>query len=80
MTSRVTVSQPDNDNAPIVFGHAANDNAAGLPGTDAPRCFSPAAANDDWIEIDLPISIGVLAEEVAILDRFLRSQILALFD
>ena len=40
----------------------------------------PAPANDDWIEADLPIRISVLAEEITLLDQFLRPQILALFD
>jgi hypothetical protein len=41
---------------------------------------SVVAANDDWIDLDLPIRLPVLKEEVFLLDAVLRSQILALFD
>jgi hypothetical protein len=66
---------------------AANDETAvplcgiipllALPGLQA---LLPSPANDDWIETDLPGNISVLNEEIALLDQFLRAQILALFD
>lgn len=66
---------------------AANDEAAlplraDIPPLTIPEvpALPPHPANDDWIEEDLPVSIKVLAEEILLLDQFLRPQILALFD
>lgn len=83
MTKGAAAFRPDDQIERPFDSFPANDNGAGLPPLRIranKRCLPGPAANDDWIEEDLPISIGVIAEEVVILDGFLRSQILALFD
>jgi hypothetical protein len=87
MTGRRALITQDHHSLSGIGRAAANDEVAVPLGRHIPLLTLPdgpavtsCAANDDWIEADLPVSINVLAEEVLLLDQFLRDQILALFD
>ena len=84
---RALIKQSDEHGSGDDSRAAANDEAAVPLRADIPLltiqeglALPPHPANDDWIEADLPVSINLLAEEILILDQFLRPQILALFD
>lgn len=74
--SRNCVRASASQNSPANDDHPRHRNSDDVMRSEP----TVVAANDDWIDLDLPIKLPVLKEEVFLLDAVLRSQILGLFE